>query len=153
MEDFGNARVERLSGGERARAHLARVLAQLAAGRTTGGGRYLLLDEPTANLDPLHQITTMRAARNVAANGVGVVVVLHDINLAAAFADRIVFMRGGRIVADGPIRDTLTEAMLRAVYDIDIRVDIDPDGAVHARPSYLNPRHALNEAELFKKGV
>ncbi|MFN3616175.1 MAG: heme ABC transporter ATP-binding protein, partial [Rubrimonas sp.] len=107
---------DRLSGGERARAHLARALAQLQAGRAGGGGLWLLLDEPTASLDLSHQITVMRAARRAAADGAGVLVVLHDLNLAAAFADRVVLMAAGRIVADGPPADALRADRLSALY-------------------------------------
>ena len=73
--DLADRPADRLSGGERARAHLARVLAQLWAGRAAGAGRYLLLDEPTASLDIAHQLALMEAARAEAEAGAGVLVV------------------------------------------------------------------------------
>ena len=80
--------MERLSGGEQQRVHLARVLAQLRAGQVMGRGRWLLLDEPTAHLDPAHQATVIRLARQVAAEGAGVVIVVHDLSVAVAVANR-----------------------------------------------------------------
>lgn len=97
-----------LSGGERARVALARVLAQDTA--------TLLLDEPTAALDIGHQETVMRLARARAAQGVAVVVVLHDLGLAAAYADRIAVLDSGRIAADGPPRGVCTPELLSRVY-------------------------------------
>lgn len=112
----------RLSGGERARAHLARVLAQLWAGRAAGDGRFLLLDEPTASLDLGHQVDAMRVARAEAASGAGVLAVLHDLNLAAAFADRIVLLSEGRVVAGGAPADVLDAGLLSSVYGAPILV-------------------------------
>ncbi len=103
-----------LSGGERARVGLARVLAQ----RT----QILMLDEPTASLDVRHQELVLQIARSRAADGDGVVVVLHDLGLAGAYADRVVVMDQGRVVADGPPREVLTPSLLSAVYQHDIEV-------------------------------
>lgn len=119
---------DRLSGGERARAHLARVLAQLWAGRAAGGGRWLLLDEPTASLDIAHQLALMEAARAEAAAGAGVLVVLHDLNLAAAFADRVVLLHDGRIEAAGPPAAVFETDRLSRVYQTPIVVEHTPRG-------------------------
>ncbi|MFH5210335.1 heme ABC transporter ATP-binding protein [Antrihabitans spumae] len=108
-----------LSGGERARVALARVLAQ-----RTGT---LLLDEPTAALDLSHQETVMRLARERAATGVAVVVVLHDLGLAAAYADRVAVLEKGRMVADGPPRKVLTSELLTRVYDHPVEVFAHPE--------------------------
>ncbi|GAA4627776.1 heme ABC transporter ATP-binding protein [Cellulomonas oligotrophica] len=97
-----------LSGGERARAAFARVLAQ--------DGRVLLLDEPTAALDVRHQEAVLARARTAARTGCAVVVVLHDLTLAAAYADRVVVLADGRVVADGPPHAVLTSALLTEVY-------------------------------------
>lgn len=105
-----------LSGGERQRVQLARVLAQIWEGDEP---RYLLLDEPTASLDLAHQQATMRTARRFARRGVGVVAVLHDLNLAAQHADRIVVLSDGRVVAAGPARDALTPDIIRGVFGIE----------------------------------
>lgn len=125
-----------LSGGQQRRAHLARALAQLAAGRRLGGGRALILDEPTAGLDVAHQIAALRAARRAAEDGTAVLAALHDLSLAAAFADRIVLMRAGRIVADAAPESALTAARLREVYDTPMNVFAAPDGALCAAPVY-----------------
>jgi iron complex transport system ATP-binding protein len=82
-----------LSGGERQRVHLARVLAQLWPGEA---GQTLLLDEPTSMLDPLHQHTTLQAIRSFADRGAAVLVILHDLNLAARYCDRILLLENGR---------------------------------------------------------
>lgn len=100
--------VQQLSGGESARTTFARVLAQ----QTT----LLLLDEPTAALDLRHQERTLRSVRALADAGACVIVVLHDLNLAAGYADRIVLLEQGRVAADGTPAEVLTEAHLGRVY-------------------------------------
>ncbi|WP_068273491.1 heme ABC transporter ATP-binding protein [Aldersonia kunmingensis] len=107
-----------LSGGERARVALARVLAQDTA--------TLLLDEPTAALDLGHQETVMQIARARAADGAAVVVVLHDLGLAAAYADRVAVLEGGRVAADGPPRDVCTTELLSRVYAHPVEVIAHP---------------------------
>jgi iron complex transport system ATP-binding protein len=102
-----------LSGGERARVMLARVLAVEA--------KLLLGDEPTASLDPRHQITVMQDLLNESRNGALVVVVTHDIWLASRLADEIVLMNQGRIVAHGAPHDVLSDARLADVYGINVR--------------------------------
>ncbi|MET9572099.1 heme ABC transporter ATP-binding protein [Streptomyces virginiae] len=97
-----------LSGGERARVALARVLAQRAP--------LLLLDEPTAALDLRHQELVLRICRERAAAGDAVVVVLHDLGLAAAYADRAAVLHEGRIAADGPPAEVFEDALLSRVY-------------------------------------
>ncbi|WP_069166621.1 heme ABC transporter ATP-binding protein [Nocardia altamirensis] len=103
-----------LSGGERARVALARVLAQ-----DTGT---LLLDEPTAALDLGHQEAVLRLATARAAAGAAVVVVLHDLGIAAAYSDRVAVLDAGRIAADGPPREVLTTALLTRVYQHPVEV-------------------------------
>lgn len=106
--------VPSLSGGERARVALARVLAQ----RT----QLLLLDEPTAALDVHHQELVLTVVGRRVADGDGAVVVLHDLGLAAAHADRVAVLADGRIVADGPPESVLTPELLSAVYQHPIDV-------------------------------
>jgi iron complex transport system ATP-binding protein len=103
-----------LSGGERARVALARVLAQRAP--------LLLLDEPTAALDLKHQELVLRLCRERAQAGDAVVVVLHDLGLAAAYAHRIAILCAGRVAADGPPGEVLSEPLLSRVYDQPVEV-------------------------------
>ncbi|MET7408609.1 heme ABC transporter ATP-binding protein [Streptomyces parvulus] len=103
-----------LSGGERARVALARVLAQRAP--------LLLLDEPTAALDLRHQELVLRLCRERARVGDAVVVVLHDLALAAAYADRVAVLRAGRIAAEGAPAEVFDEDLLSEVYDQPVEV-------------------------------
>lgn len=113
-----------LSGGERQRVHLARVLAQLWPGEA---GTTLLLDEPTSMLDPLHQHTTLEAVRRFADRGAAVLVILHDLNLAARYCDRILLLEQGRCHAFAAPEAVLTPAALKAVYGIDVLVQAHPE--------------------------
>ncbi len=118
-----------LSGGEKQRVALARAGAQIWDGAEPGGGRrpaYLLLDEPTNNLDLEHQHVALRRARRWAEAGVGVLVVLHDLNLAAQYADRIVVMHRGRAVAEGRPREVLTPRLMHRVFRTVARVEQHP---------------------------
>ena len=116
---FADRRTTELSGGERARVALARVLAQ----RTP----IVLLDEPTAALDLGHQEQVMRIARRLAQRGCAVGVVLHDLSLAAAYADRIALLHEGRLIAVGPPGEVLTAERVGAVYQVPVRV-VEIDG-------------------------
>jgi len=111
-----------LSGGERQRVQLARVLAQIWEANGTNEARYLLLDEPTSSLDLAHQHSTLSIARRFAREGVGVLVILHDLNLAAQYADRIVMLRDGRMVASGPPAEVLTREAIQATFSMPVAV-------------------------------
>ena len=117
-----------LSGGERQRVQLARVLAQIGfpTVKNAGEGRYLLLDEPTASLDPAHQHATLRTARRAAAQGVGVLAILHDLNLAAMYADRLVVLSRGEVAAAGTAEAVLTEELVRDTFDLPVHVTRHP---------------------------
>lgn len=110
--------VRTLSGGERQRVLFARALAQLDAGATVEPARALLLDEPVSSLDLPHQMALMEAARAVAARGVAVLAILHDLNLAASFADTVVAMQAGRIVGRGRPEEVFDDAMLAGVFGL-----------------------------------
>ncbi len=113
-----------LSGGERQRVHLARVLAQLWPGEA---GQALLLDEPTSMLDPLHQHTTLQAIRSFADRGAAVLVILHDLNLAARYCDRILLLDGGRPHALDTPAQVLRPEPLKAVFGLDVLVQPHPE--------------------------
>lgn len=123
--------VTTLSGGERARVLLARVLA--------GESDWILADEPFTGLDPSHQFEAAELLRSIAARGGGVILTIHDLTLAARIADRVVILDSGRIVADGPPQAALTPQILRDVYSIDAHWLNDASGntppmiAIHGR--------------------
>ena len=114
VDQLATRRFTSLSGGEKARVSLARVLAQRAP--------IVLLDEPTAALDLRHQEDVMRAVRALASGGTAVLVVVHDLSLAAAYADRIAIVSGGRIAATGSPRDVLTAERVSAIYGLPVSV-------------------------------
>lgn len=116
-----------LSGGEQQRVHIARILVQAACGRAATGPGFILLDEPTSSLDMRHQIDLARLAMAHAADGTGVIAVLHDLNLAAQFAQRVVVMDGGRIVADAPAREAITEEIVGRVFRLKDAVRQGPE--------------------------
>jgi iron complex transport system ATP-binding protein len=124
-----------LSAGERQRVQLARVLAQVW--EDTDHPRYLLLDEPTAALDLAHQHGCLLEARRFAASGAGVLVALHDPNLALRYADRVTALIDGHVLAQGAVRDLLDRATLEALYGVPIALLHAPGEAlpyVAARP-------------------
>lgn len=113
-----------LSGGERQRVHLARVLAQVWPGAE---GQILLLDEPTSMLDPLHQHTILQAVRDFAGRGAAVLVILHDLNLAARYCDQLLLLQEGRPHAYGPPDTVLTAQALEAVYGLRVLIQQHPE--------------------------
>ncbi|MFT0850362.1 heme ABC transporter ATP-binding protein [Achromobacter sp. F4_2707] len=117
-----------LSGGEQQRVQFARTLAQvLAASRAGGSGCYLLLDEPSSSLDPAHQHGLLRAARQAATQaGAGVLVVLHDVNLAALYCDRLALMADGGVLACGSPQEVLLPGLLQQVYGTAAHVQAHP---------------------------
>lgn len=119
-------RYRTLSGGEQRRVQFARALLQIWRIEMTNETRYLLLDEPTANLDIAHELAVLRLAKKIAATQVGVLVVLHDLNLAARFADALVLLSLGRIVASGPTEEVLNANKLASVYQTPILVEKHP---------------------------
>ncbi len=116
---FARRRFNQLSSGERQRVALARSLAQQP--------RLLLLDEPTANADIAHQLSLLDLVRDLTRKrGLGALVVTHEINLAAEFADRMALIKDGRLVACGLTRDVMTAETLSEVFDTPLLVDRHP---------------------------
>jgi len=114
---LADRRIDALSGGERQRAVLAMALAQ--------DGDVLLLDEPTAHLDPAHQLATLALVRELArTRGLAVAAVLHDLNLAAAVATRVVVVERGLVVADATPRDALSPDLVARVFGPALRVEL-----------------------------
>jgi iron complex transport system ATP-binding protein len=127
LAGFEDRMFTQLSGGERQRVHIARALCQLVtASRRRGESSALLLDEPTASLDLAHQRIVFAEARRQADAGRIVLAILHDLNLAAAYADEIVVMGRGRVAAAGQPRDVLRDDLLSAVYNCPVRTNAAP---------------------------
>ena len=116
-----------LSGGEQQRAHLARAFAQ--------EGQVMLLDEPTNHLDISHQLDILKTLRET---GLGVVVALHDLNLATTFCDEVLVLHKGRAVCLGRPADVLTEDLIREVYGVEVRI-LHPDGDETPLFQFLRP--------------
>ena len=122
LTPFRQRELPTLSGGEQQRAHFARVLVQLACGEAEHGPGVLLLDEPTSSLDLRHQINLVEAAKRRARTGTAVIAVLHDLNLAVRFADRIIVLRKGLIAADGSPSETITDTKIREVFEVETSI-------------------------------
>ena len=118
IADYRARRLSRLSGGERQRAFLASVLAQEP--------RALLLDEPTSSLDLHHQVRFLVLVRRLSAQGMAVVVVTHDVNLASLYCDRVALLRRGRLVEEGPPSGVLRADVLEATYGDEIVLSQHP---------------------------
>ncbi len=102
-----------LSGGEKQRVHLSRVLTQL---QQSNGNTIILLDEPTSALDLHHQHSTLALARSLANQGATVVAVLHDLNLASQYADRMIILNNGHIAIDAPPAQAMQAELIEQVY-------------------------------------
>jgi iron complex transport system ATP-binding protein len=119
MEDFSGRLMNELSGGERQRAVLARALATEAG--------ILLLDEPTANLDLAHQASLLALVRaRCDTRRAAAVIVTHDLNLAAEFANHLLLIKDGSVLASGPPQEVLTPDLLEQIFAIRILVDAHP---------------------------
>lgn len=120
-ERFAERMVDSLSGGERQRVWLAMLLAQ--------NSRYLLLDEPTSALDIAHQVDVLGLVHRLSQQlGLSVIVVLHDINMAARYCDRLIALHSGRLLLDGSPVELMTEANLQAIYGLPMQVLSHPQG-------------------------
>ncbi len=119
MEGYGQRPFRQLSGGEQQRAVIAAALAQESD--------WMLLDEPTSALDLRHQQEIYSLLKNLSTTqGKTILVVTHDINLAAQYCDRILLMHGGRILKDGPPKEVLLFPVIQEVYGVKVYIDINP---------------------------
>ena len=123
LEEFMGRKFNTLSGGERQRVQFARSLLQILCGSANGNERFLLLDEPTSNMDVAHELNLLNIAKELCKTGVGVVAVLHDLNLAARFSNQIILMNSGLIVASGRPEEVLNDKILSDVYSTELKVE------------------------------
>lgn len=146
LQALSEATFDTLSGGEKQRAQLARVLCQLWACEAQGPMPLLFLDEPTASQDLAHQLSILQVAGDHARRGGTVVAILHDINLAAAWADRIVILNQGELYADGAPQAVVTARMLEDVF----RVRLSPGALPNGPVPFVLPQTAvrLDEADV-----
>jgi len=126
VEALADRRYPGLSGGEQQRVQFARTLVQVLACRAPGEYRALFLDEPISSLDPRHQLLLLQAVRSLSrSENLAVLVVLHDVNLAARWCDRLLLLAGGTSVAHGAPAEVLTPQTLEAAYQLPAQVTLD----------------------------
>ena len=123
-EQFADRTLDTLSGGERQRVIVSRALAQQP--------RILLLDEPTANLDVLHQLKVLGLVRQLVDDGLTAVAAIHDLNMAARFCDRLVLLQEGRVLAEGAPEEVLTPKLIAQAFGVKAAVYQDPNTGSHA---------------------
>lgn len=124
LEAYEDRLYQTLSGGEKQRVQLARVMAQVYD--HTDYAKYLLLDEPTSDLDIKHQHLLLSTTRNLLSENLGVLVILHDLNLAAQYADVLIFMKEGEIVVQGKTEDVFTREIIELTFNHPVRTIVDP---------------------------
>ncbi|CAM3747091.1 MULTISPECIES: ABC transporter ATP-binding protein [Halomonas] len=139
--------VDALSGGQRQRVWIAMTVAQQT--------QIMFLDEPTTYLDIAHQLDVLELLRKLnRAHGRTIVMVLHDLNLAARYSDRIVALRDGRIVADGAPRDVITPSILHRVFEIEAEIHDDPvSGCPWFVPRQIVPAQNAEEQIVMERSV
>ena len=120
-EQFAERTLDTLSGGERQRVIVSRALAQQP--------RILLLDEPTANLDVLHQLKVLGLVRQLVDDGLTSVAAIHDLNMASRFCDRLVLLQEGRVLAEGTPEEVLTPKLIAQAFGVNAAVYRDPHTA------------------------
>ncbi|BFM50788.1 ATP-binding cassette domain-containing protein [Marinomonas sp. THO17] len=125
--DYADRMVDTLSGGERQRLWLAMLLAQRS--------EYLLLDEPLSALDIAHQVDMLKLIKKLSQQlNLGVIIVIHDINMAARFCDEIIALHSGKLIAAGAVDELFDQQHLKQIYDIDMHVADHPAGYPVAMP-------------------
>jgi len=140
LADLSHRPYQALSGGEKQRVHLARVLVQLDSSGQEPDRQTVFLDEPVSSLDLRHQIQIMEIVRDRCRAGTGALAILHDLNLAALFADRVIFMKAGNCVADGRPETVISPGSVLSVLEVEALVNRVPEPA---RPFVL-PQSSLD---------
>lgn len=128
LRGFAGRFYQELSGGEQQRVQLARVLCQVWEPVLDGRPRYLFLDEPVSSLDIKHQLAIMETARTYAEGGGGVLAILHDLNLASMYADRIIVLARGHMVAAGSPEQVIRDDVISTAFECQLSVGKTPPG-------------------------
>ena len=123
LQHLADRKFNTLSGGEQKRVHFARVLLQLWIPEGDIHPRFMLLDEPLANLDIYHELKMLEIIKKHLSKNIGVLLILHDLNTASKFADNIVLMKNGTIMKNGSTIEVLTESILSETYETKIKVN------------------------------
>lgn len=144
-DQFETRTTETLSGGERQRVFLARAVAQQP--------QVLLLDEPTSNLDILHQLKILTLVRQLVDDGLTAIAAIHDLNLAARFCDRLVLISGGRVVADGPAEDVLTPELIESAFGVESAIYREPVTGALAISLIAPAGEAATEPDFTQESV
>jgi iron complex transport system ATP-binding protein len=139
LDHFSQRLFPTLSGGEQQRAHVARVLVQLACGEAVHGPGLLLLDEPTSSLDLRHQLDLVETAARRARNGTAVIAILHDLNLAMRFASRLVLLHEGKLAIDGDRATAMKPETLRRIFEVDAAIGYTDHGVPFLLPQTMQP--------------
>ena len=126
MENLIHQKFNTLSGGEQRRVHFARTLLQLWQPTNTNDQNYLLLDEPFSNLDLVHKVKMMESIKAKASSGTGILMILHDLNLAYSFSDKILLLKNGRVIEQGETKKMLSARLLARAYETFISIDENP---------------------------
>ena len=141
---FANRTLDTLSGGERQRVFVARALAQQP--------RILLLDEPTSNLDVLHQLMALDLVRQLVDDGLTAVAAFHDLSMAARYCDKLVVLSGGRVVASGSPEDVLNPSLIESVFKV--RASVFPDPVTGAMTvSLIGPANGSQPADATPRNA
>ncbi len=129
-----------LSGGEKQRVQLARVIAQLRCQRHDAP-QFLLLDEPISALDLYQQYQTLQSVRRLTSSGIGVVAILHDLNMASLYCDQIAVLKGGELIALGTPHQVITEEIVTRAFSIEANIQTHPDKDT----PFITPRINANQ--------
>jgi iron complex transport system ATP-binding protein len=135
MEHLADRTYTTLSGGERQRVHMARALCQLACGRVPAEKTAILVDEPTSSLDIGHQLLVLDELTRQKNAGRAVLAVLHDLNLASTYADEMLLLADGAVLARGSPAEVMTDERLSMAFGCDVRTNCVPrNGAPYLLP-------------------